>query len=83
MRKPSFKTAAAGLLAGAMMATAPSASAELDKIQLKAIGTWSNLMPFIDGEKPFYEKDLKEASGGRITAKVNGIVELEIGRAHV
>ena len=74
--KSSFKTAAAGLLAGTLMVTAPSASAELDKIQLKAIGTWSNLMPFIDGEKPFYEKDLKAASNGRVTAKFNGIVEL-------
>jgi len=76
MKKACFKTAMAGLIAGALMVTAPSASAELDKIQLKAIGTWSNLMPYIDFEKPFYTKDLKEASGGRITARLNGIVEL-------
>ncbi len=61
MKKASFKTALAGVIAGALIATAPSASAELDKVQLKAIGTWSNLMPFIDFEKPFYEKELKEA----------------------
>ena len=76
MRKAIFKTATAGLIASALMVTAPSASAELDKVQLKAIGTWSNLMPYIDGEKPFYTTDLKEASGGRVTAKFNGIVEL-------
>jgi len=76
MTKASFKTAMAGLITGALMVTAPSASAELDKVQLKAIGTWSNLMPYIDGEKPFYNNDLKEASGGRVTAKLNSIVEL-------
>lgn len=76
MKKACFKTALAGLIAGAMMVTAPSASAELDKIQLKAIGTWSNLMPYIDFEKPFYTEELKAASNGRVTAKLNGIVEL-------
>jgi len=76
MKKACFKTAMAGLIAGALMGTAPSASAELDKVQLKVIGTWSNLMPHIDFEKPFYKTDLKEASGGKITAKLNGIVEL-------
>jgi len=76
MKKACFKTAIAGIIAGALMVTAPTASAELNKVQLKVIGTWSNLMPHIDFEKPFYNKDLKEASGGRITARLNGIVEL-------
>lgn len=76
MKKACFKTAMASLIAGALMVTAPSASAELDKVQLKVIGTWSNLMPHIDFEKPFYTKDLKAASDGRITARLNGIVEL-------
>ncbi|MGK0172426.1 MAG: TRAP-type C4-dicarboxylate transport system substrate-binding protein [Gammaproteobacteria bacterium] len=76
MKKTFLKTAIAGLIAGTMMVTAPSASAELTKLQLKAIGTWSNLMPYKDFEKPFYGKDLAAASGGRVTAKLNGIVEL-------
>jgi len=76
MKKSCFRGVLAGLVAATVMAAAPSASAELSKVQLKVIGTWSNLMPYIDFEKPFYTKELKAASGGRVTAKLNGIVEL-------
>ncbi|MFN4087884.1 MAG: TRAP transporter substrate-binding protein [Alphaproteobacteria bacterium] len=62
-----FAAAAAALFA------AGSAQAQT---QLKAVGTWGNLSNWQHIEKPFWEKDLPEASGGSLTGDAKPLTEL-------
>lgn len=54
----------------------PMASAEIQKIKFKVVGTWHNLPPFYQFEKPFWEEQVSKLSGGKITATINPITEL-------
>ena len=76
MIKKSLGIASAALLAGAMTLGVGTASAEIQNVKLKAVGTWANLTNYFGYEKPFYNKTLPKASGGKVTATVNPITEL-------
>ena len=67
---------AASAVALGMAIGAPSASAEIQSESFKVVGTWHNLPPYYMFEKPFWEKQVSELSGGKITAKINPITEL-------
>ena len=55
---------------------APIASAEIQKLDFKVVGTWHNLPPFYQFEKPFWDEQVSKLSGGKITGKINPITEL-------
>ena len=74
MRKSALALAVA-LVAGGMM-TGP-ASAELDRLNLKVVGTWGNLSNWKVNEGPFWQKVMPEASGGKITA--DAVPQTEVG----
>jgi TRAP-type C4-dicarboxylate transport system substrate-binding protein len=67
-------TAAAVGLSTALLA--PAASAEIQKMDFKVVGTWHNLPPFYQFEKPFWDEQVSKNSGGKITGKINPITEL-------
>jgi len=73
----SFRTCllAAAVGIGALL-TAPVASADIQKLKLKVVGTWHNLPPFYQFEKPFWDEQVTKLSGGKITAQINPITEL-------
>jgi len=54
----------------------PIASAEIQVTKFKVVGTWHNLSPFYQFEKPFWEKQVTTLSGGKITATINPVTEL-------
>lgn len=66
--------AAAALFATALLAAGPAA-AEMAAHQFKVIGTWGNLASWQDLEKPFWDKTLPEATGGKLTASAIPITE--------
>ncbi len=68
--------ASAAAVAGAMLAGPGVATAQIQKVKLKVVGTWANLTNHYDFEKPFYAKTLPQASGGKVTATLNPITEL-------
>src|SRR5690606_41369115 len=60
-----------------MLATAHlgAAATEWPKTHLKVVGGGSHNYTFGAVEKPFWEKTLPEASGGRVTADLAGLSE--------
>src|SRR3546814_11031581 len=66
-------------LAAAALLTAGAAQAQdSEPVQLKAVGTWGNLSNWQKLEKPFWETDLPEASGGILTGEAKPQTELGI-----
>jgi len=57
------------------LATGP-VKAEVQTAHFKVVGTWNNQSPFLAGEEPFWKETLPKASGGKLTAQINSIVEL-------
>ncbi len=55
---------------------AGGASAEIQSVKFKVVGTWANLSPHQVFEKLFWEKTLPEASGGKVTGAIHPITEL-------
>ena len=55
---------------------APAASAEIQKLDFKVVGTWHNLPPYYQFEKPFWDEQVSKNSGGKITGNINPITEL-------
>ena len=55
---------------------APLASAEIQSESFKVVGTWHNLAPYANFEKPFWTEQLGKLSGGKLSAKINPITEL-------
>ena len=77
MLKSSYKLATAAIVAGALVAgVATTATAEIQNLTIKAVGTWANLTNYYDFEKPFYGGELTKNSGGKIKTSVNPITEL-------
>lgn len=74
MRKTALALAAA-VVAGGMMAG--PAAAELDKLNLKVVGTWGNLSNWKVNEGPFWQDTMPGASGGKITA--DAVPQTEVG----
>jgi TRAP-type C4-dicarboxylate transport system substrate-binding protein len=74
MRKSAL-TMAAALVAGGLMAS--PASAELDQVNLKVVGTWGNLSNWSKAEGPLWKETMPAASGGRITA--DAVPQTELG----
>lgn len=74
--KPFGTWAIAALCGAAAVLAAPIASAEIQKAKFKVVGTWHNLSPYANFEKPFWEKQVTELSGGKITAEIHPITEL-------
>src|SRR3546814_18167222 len=73
-------------LAAAALLTAGAAQAQdSEPVQLKAVGTWGNLSNWQKLEKPFWETDLPEASGGILTgeAKPKRAEERRVGKEWV
>ncbi len=71
--KKLLAVAAVGISTGLV---APIASAEIQKLDFKVVGTWHNLPPFYQFEKPFWDEQVSKLSGGKITGKINPITEL-------
>ncbi|MDF1791778.1 MAG: TRAP transporter substrate-binding protein [Thalassobaculaceae bacterium] len=59
-----------GLMAG-------PASAELDTLNLKVVGTWGNLSNWKVNEGPFWNETMPEKSGGKITA--DAVPQTDVG----
>ena len=59
-----------GLMAG-------PASAELDAMNLKVVGTWGNLSNWKVNEGPFWNETMPEKSGGKITA--DAVPQTDVG----
>ncbi len=74
MRK-SVLALAAAVLVGGMMPL--SASAEVEQLNLKVVGTWGNLSNWKVNEGPFWQKTMPEVSGGRI--KADAVPQTEVG----
>ena len=71
MLKTRHKIAAAAAIAGAVaLGMAAPATAEIQNIKIKAVGTWANLTNYYDFEKPFYGGDMTKASGGKIQTQI-------------
>ena len=66
MRKTALTIAATAMMATGVMAG--PATAELNTLNLKVVGTWGNLSNWKEAEGPFWDKTMPEASGGKITA---------------
>ncbi|WPZ32480.1 TRAP transporter substrate-binding protein [Thalassobaculum sp. OXR-137] len=56
---------------------ASPASAELDQMNLKVVGTWGNLSNWKVNESPFWNDTMPSASGGKITA--NAVAQTDVG----
>lgn len=66
------------LLAAAVAAAIPLAAATARdgaSVDLKVVGTWSNLNNWRNFEKPFWDERIAEASGGAITATASPVTE--------
>ena len=68
---------AAGVAFGLLVAGS-AAAADLPLTHVKAIGNTSTLIVSYHDEKPFWEKTIPEASGGRITAEFAPLDQLGI-----
>ncbi|MBM3491685.1 MAG: TRAP transporter substrate-binding protein [Alphaproteobacteria bacterium] len=66
---------AAGLLATSL-AAAPAAAQDVQAKQFKVVGSWGNLTNYNNVEKPFWNKTIVDASGGKITANITPLTEL-------
>jgi TRAP-type transport system periplasmic protein len=72
----------ANLVAGAVIAGLAStavltgASAEPNKINLKVVGTWGFLNEWKEVEKPYWTEQLKEETGGNVTADMSPMTDL-------
>ena len=66
---------AAGFLA-AGLAAGPAAAQDLPKREFKIVGSWGNLTNYNNVEKPFWNKAIPDASGGKITANITPLTEL-------
>ena len=64
------------LVAGGLALATSGALAEVQKAKFKVVGTWHNLTPYQKFERPFWEKTLPQASGGKITGNIHPITEL-------
>ncbi|MDP6708349.1 MAG: TRAP transporter substrate-binding protein [Alphaproteobacteria bacterium] len=53
-----------------------AASAEVQNVKLKFVGTWHNLSNYKFLEKPFVDKHLPQASGGKVKGSIHPITEL-------
>ncbi|SLN75646.1 TRAP transporter substrate-binding protein [Oceanibacterium hippocampi] len=60
-------------LAFVAAAANPVGAEELQRLQLKVIGGWTNVAMTTALEQPFWEKRLPEMSGGKITADFNSL----------
>ena len=64
--KKLLAVAAVGISTGLV---APMASAEIQKMDFKVVGTWHNLPPGYMFEKPFWDEQVSKLSGGKSTGK--------------
>lgn len=64
-------------LAGAIVLGSTAVSAQMiDKREFKVVGTWGNLSHWKERESRFWNKDIVDASGGKITANAKPYTEL-------
>ncbi|MGI9335716.1 MAG: TRAP transporter substrate-binding protein [Gammaproteobacteria bacterium] len=70
------RCAALALSVGAVALASTPASAELDQLEFKVVGTWGNLQNWKDHESRFWNDILPEASGGSMTANAKPYTEL-------
>lgn len=76
MTRLAFRVAAA-VVAAATFSFVPVAGAQqLKKQQFNVVGSFGNLSPYNVNEKPFWTKEVPEASGGAVTAKLVPFTEL-------
>jgi TRAP-type C4-dicarboxylate transport system substrate-binding protein len=77
MNDRQFHPAALGFAAAALLASSlVSAAQELPKVHLKVMGGASFNAQFRELEKPFWEEEITERSGGQITAEITPVNEL-------
>jgi TRAP-type C4-dicarboxylate transport system substrate-binding protein len=71
-------------VAAGMLVTASQASAqELDETSIAYVGSWSSLSLYQNFERPFWERHLPEASGGRISTDVTTFDQMGLGGGEV
>jgi hypothetical protein len=71
-------TFAATLLAGAVAFGSSVEAQQLDKKEFNVIGTWNFLTPWQVIEKPFWTEELAKLSGGRLTANIKSVTEVNL-----
>jgi TRAP-type C4-dicarboxylate transport system substrate-binding protein len=66
-------------LAAAVTLTLGTAeAAEISKQDFKVVGTWNFTTHYKEIEQPFFAKELAEKSGGKITADIKSVTELNL-----
>ncbi len=71
-------TFAATLIAGAVAFGSSVEAQQLDKKEFNVIGTWNFLTPWQVIEKPFWTEELAKLSGGRLTANIKSVTEVNL-----
>jgi TRAP-type transport system periplasmic protein len=67
-----------GFTAALGMALGTAQAAEISKQSFKVVGTWNFTTHYKEVEQPFFAKQLSEKSGGKITADIKSITELNL-----
>lgn len=78
MRQFFAAIAVAGALAGTLLAGAPANAQAIDQKKFNVVGTWNFLTNWRSLEQPFWNEELPAASGGRITANIKSVTELNL-----
>ncbi|MBB3330903.1 TRAP-type C4-dicarboxylate transport system substrate-binding protein [Halomonas campaniensis] len=78
-RKRLVASVAAGMLVGASQVPAQ----DLDDTSFAYVGSWSSLSLYQNFERPFWERHLPEASGGRISTDVTTFDQMGLGGGEV
>ncbi|MFO7647862.1 TRAP transporter substrate-binding protein [Halomonas sp. 3H] len=78
-RKRLVASVAAGMLVSASQVPAQ----ELDETSFAYVGSWSSLSLYQNFERPFWERHLPEASGGRISTDVTTFDQMGLGGGEV
>lgn len=78
-RKRLVASVAAGMLVGASQVPAQ----DLDDTSFAYVGSWSSLSLYQNFERPFWERHLPEASGGRISTEVTTFDQMGLGGGEV
>ncbi|MFC2992129.1 TRAP transporter substrate-binding protein [Halomonas tibetensis] len=77
------KRLASAVAAGMLVAASQVPAQELDETSIAYVGSWSSLSLYQNFERPFWERHLPEASGGRITTSVTTFDQMGLGGGEV
>ncbi len=73
----------AAVTAGMLVTASQAHAQELDETSIAYVGSWSSLSLYQNFERPFWERHLPEASGGRISTSVTTFDQMGLGGGEV